>query len=331
MTSEVAFDVLEQILIGLDVKDIIRCKSVCKSWQSFISSPRFIKAHMKKQDRGDRRICSVNSTCKNDESFSGNNMFIVGSCNGLVCVSPRDVKLEVTNPCTRETRELQTPPCRPRSLKTRCGVECMGFGYDASTYDYKVIAGFRNSKRKLFYLLTLKSNIWKVIGEVKYMTLTNRSGILCGGALHWIMLGKKKKKVIISLDLSTEEFEEIPLPTEAHRFYSPRLCVIEGCLCLYIDSFASSSKKWVMKNNKWELYYYNDKSEYDFVYCLQRWHRRVVDSRKTTRYFYTNALAMVVPRSRDHISDSIYVKSLVSPYPHKVCFLLAYIIIYLIN
>ena len=43
----VAFDVVEDILVQLNVNDLLRCKSVCKSWYSLISSPRFVKAHLK--------------------------------------------------------------------------------------------------------------------------------------------------------------------------------------------------------------------------------------------------------------------------------------------
>ncbi|KAM0024959.1 putative F-box domain-containing protein [Helianthus debilis subsp. tardiflorus] len=34
-------DLVELILVRLDVKDLIRFKSVCKSWHSLIASPRF--------------------------------------------------------------------------------------------------------------------------------------------------------------------------------------------------------------------------------------------------------------------------------------------------
>ncbi|MFS8013248.1 hypothetical protein Hanom_Chr14g01330561 [Helianthus anomalus] len=68
-----------------------------------------------------------------------------------------------------------------------------------------------------------------------------------------------RKRVIISLDLSTEEFKEIPLPfvdTKYDRYhFRHRPGVIEECLCLYpYGSPLKTRKKWVMKNNKWEVY-----------------------------------------------------------------------------
>ncbi|GJY17829.1 patatin-like protein 2 [Tanacetum coccineum] len=38
-------EIYEQILVRLDVDDLIRCKSVCKTWKSLISHRHFIKAH----------------------------------------------------------------------------------------------------------------------------------------------------------------------------------------------------------------------------------------------------------------------------------------------
>ncbi|KAI3798959.1 hypothetical protein L1987_34246 [Smallanthus sonchifolius] len=121
-----------------------------------------------------------------DRWLEFNNLHVVGSCNGLVCVSPVDAEFVVTNPSTREQMKLPTPPHPPCFMK---------------------------KKRTLFHVLTLKSNSWKIIGQVKYVFVNGISGILCGGALHWFM-SDENKKVIISLDLSTEEFKEIPQPAD---------------------------------------------------------------------------------------------------------------------
>nr|GEW99336.1 putative F-box domain-containing protein [Tanacetum cinerariifolium] len=86
-----------------------------------------------------------------------------------------------------------------------------------SVYDYKVVmwVGLDNDAVTLFRVLTLKSNIWKVIRQVKYK-LSNPLGILWNGTLHWFMKDcKSMKKVIISFDLSREEFKEIPQPDDS--------------------------------------------------------------------------------------------------------------------
>ncbi|KAD3068994.1 hypothetical protein E3N88_36874 [Mikania micrantha] len=330
--EEVVFDVVEKILVRLDVKDIIRCKSVCKSWQSFISSPEFVKSHLRhayKNDHdrdkiGHRRIGISQLFSNHEISLCANFMYMVGSCNGLVCISIRDAEIKVVNPSTRERRKLRTPDYQPvERLVTIRQVACLGFGYDASTDDYKVIAGFRDwvfEERTLFHVLTLKSSIWKVIGEVKYKNLSNRPGVLCGGALHYFMYAGKKK-VIMSLDLSTEEFKEIPQPLQveydnAEDFFNQRLGVIvdeedNECLCIYSFSSSLFGKKWVMKNNKWEPY--NERRKYDIAHFFSS--RRLVDSQNRTSFIYVHDYGRLVPSDGYSIGASLFVRSLVSPHP----------------
>lgn len=68
-------------------------------------------------------------------------------------------------------------------------------------------------------MLSLKSNVWKVIREVNY-SFTNRFGILCNGAIHWFMNDQDNKKVILSFDLSEEEYKEILQPDDT-RYQCP--------------------------------------------------------------------------------------------------------------
>ena len=136
----------------------------------------------------------------------------------------------------------------------------------------------------------------------------------------WIMGKEKRKKVIISLDLSTEEWKEIPLPPEADDYYNHRLGFIEECLCIYLHySDTLSSKKWVMKNNKWEVYS-NESSKFEVAHLLKP--RPMVDSQKRTNYVYTHDDGRLVPSLGDCIRASMFVKSLVYPHPYKVWFVL---------
>ncbi|MFS7959811.1 putative F-box domain-containing protein [Helianthus anomalus] len=310
-------DVVEQILVRLDVEDLIRFKSVCHSWLYVISSPFFVKAHLKhaymtdhnNPQLGHRRVC-LPTAFGEDMLYSLNLVHILGSCNGLLCVSPRGFKLVVTNPSTREHKKLPTPPYRLCDIHYICSVRevvSWGFGYDSSAADdYKVIAGFMKRKRTgskvtVFHLLTLKSNTWKFIGQVKYWRFCHGvSGILCGGALHWIMTGKKKNEkkkkmnVIISLDLSTEEFKEIPL-RDASLLYEYGdnhilLGVIEECLCIYRSGYPPSTKKWVMRNNKWEVFIDDHcQSKYDIV-CWVILMLRVISGRRIRVVYWSSRI-----------------------------------------
>ncbi|MFS7916371.1 putative F-box domain-containing protein [Helianthus anomalus] len=95
---------------------------------------------------------------------------LVGSCNGLVCIfSYLTWTNLVGNPLTREVRRLNLPSfLLDRSL-------CWGFGHDLSEDDYTVVvADKKGENQTCFYLLSLKSNVWRVIGEMKYRLLTCR-------------------------------------------------------------------------------------------------------------------------------------------------------------
>ncbi|XP_076933798.1 F-box protein CPR1-like [Bidens hawaiensis] len=151
--AELVFDAVEQILVRLDAEDLIRCKIVCKSWRSLISSPSFGKHHLNhshKSDRdnrqlGHRRIGSLATLDEDEEYFSRNKSFIIGSCNGLVCLSTMDLELVVTNPLTRELKRLPTPPYGPHDCFRYGSLALWGFGYDSSANDYKVVVGFREA------------------------------------------------------------------------------------------------------------------------------------------------------------------------------------------
>ncbi|XP_076957809.1 F-box protein CPR1-like [Bidens hawaiensis] len=326
MAELVPHHVIEKILLRLRPKDLIRCKSVCKSWQSIISSFLFVKAHLKHAYMIDRnnpelghRWVSLPIPFDEESLYVLDCIYIVGSCDGLLCVSPDVLEVVVTNPSTREHRKLPPPPYRPHripSISIDRETICWGFGYDSSADDYKVIVGFMRRKRTgsivtNFHVLTLKSAIWKVIGQLKYR-ITGRfacSGILCGRALHWYMKKKYKKTVIISLDLSTEEFKVIRLPGADLLFkfsYSHLLGVIEECLCIYtIDFPPSTKKKWVMKNNKWELYIDDHcQRKYDIVHYWPD---------EDTDYYVDDGT--LVPFNGNHTRAS-FVESLVSPHPH---------------
>nr|XP_043633522.1 F-box/kelch-repeat protein At3g06240-like [Erigeron canadensis] len=287
--AELGFDMLLQILIRLNLEDLIQCKRVCKSWYSFVSDPCFVESHLNRSYANDLNTYGQRKRIIMPESGSCR---IVGSANGLVCVSLNDYdRLLVTNPWTREVKLLPPP-----LYFTRSSTSCWGFGYDSSIDDYKVIVGCtRNEKdHTRFYVFSLKSNVWRLIDRVMYMLYlgSGKSGILCDGGLHWLMRSsyrENEKIVILSLDLSSEEFKEIPLPDHHHDSFSMeetyRLgCSIRGCLCIYNHKSAisesddksagrrkyqyqfpisrtlcsSSNTTWVMRNcnakQSWELY-----------------------------------------------------------------------------
>ncbi|KAJ0806760.1 putative F-box domain-containing protein [Helianthus annuus] len=268
MAKFVHEDLVEQILLRSEVKYLIRFKSVCKSWHSLITSPRFVNRHLKhsyNKDRIDNEIGHRRVTYVDDDQDDNE---LVGSSNGLVCItSSCGFEFSVVNPMTREVTRLIRPlPYMGLSL-------CWGFGYDESTDDYKVIV--KGDNQTCVRVLSLKSNVWRVIEEVKYKFIST-TGILSNGALHWIVEDQNYKKLIISFDLSKEEFKEIPQPADAgyEATYSSHLGIVKECLCIFRRSNCCFLEDlWMMKRynvkESWERLPHNHNMKHDIVHHLK--------------------------------------------------------------
>lgn len=328
--AELLPEILEQILVRLDVRDIIRCKSVCTAWESFISDPGFIKAHLKhsyNNDRndneiGERRIVmarfpyrhTVHQYEVDDRFFDYHYCHLIGSSNGLVCISPSSSEIVVANPSIREVKKLRKPQI------PETGSLCWGFGYDSSIDDYKVILGFKKGADDVtcFQVLTLKSNEWKFIGEVNY-TFISRIGILCNGALHWVMNGaspENNKKVILSFHISKEEFMEIPQPDDA-RFESliggrsaMRLGTMDECLCIL--------RRGLLPYNIWMMKKYNEKQSWEMVDHDCKIKNEAAHCMKELKHYIPHKRSLChktwLCKTRDFIGAPIFVQSLVSPH-----------------
>ncbi|MFS8006121.1 putative F-box domain-containing protein [Helianthus anomalus] len=169
---------LEEILKRLEVRDLIRCKSVCKSWLSLISSSVFIKSHLKHSYHSDRKDVNIKHRriatsihpdylmyrCykAGEQFFNFNDRYLLGSCNGL------------------RLGMYQIPQIPETEFV------CWGFGYDSIKDDYKIVLGFRKGENcTCFQMFSLRSKVWKVIGEVNH-AFVSTTGILCKGMLHWV-------------------------------------------------------------------------------------------------------------------------------------------------
>ncbi|KAI3822983.1 hypothetical protein L1987_10586 [Smallanthus sonchifolius] len=251
---------LEEILKRLEVRDLIRCKSVCKYWSSLISDPLFIKSHLNHgylSDRnnnevGHRRIAIYPDYLMYHQHKIGdqfNDRYLVGSCNGLVCISPRFNEVVIVNPLTSEAKKVPNPQIpKTKSL-------CWGFGYDSIKDDYKIVLGFRKGENHTcFQMFSLRSKVWKVLGEVDYAIIST-VGILCKGMLHWETydISSKQKDVVLSFHLMDEKFWEIPQPDVKYHLYFGQvralmcLGILEDCLCISLPS-SVPHKVWIMKD-----------------------------------------------------------------------------------
>ncbi|XP_071708388.1 F-box/kelch-repeat protein At3g23880-like [Rutidosis leptorrhynchoides] len=315
MTSEVVVDVLEQILVRLDVKDLIRFKSVCKSWHSLISSDRFINYHLN---------CSYNNDLNNYAIGhrrivipSSHTPMMIGSSNGLVCISKQsDGQLLVANPLTRVVKKLQQLPKLFFKMS-----ECWGFGYDSSVNDYKVILGFPIVKTTTcFFMLSLKTNIWQLIRDVNYEPISmSMRGVFLDGSVYWLMINRiNSKKVILSFELSREEFVQISIPNECDQDPDVRLGVIKQCLCIYrpLAYNRKPEMKWVLEKCNAKTLWKRVPNDYgikcDIIHKLKLEDRTSTQDDNNKISIHSGLQYLCI--SGYYVGDPIFVQSLVSPH-----------------
>ncbi|XP_074362777.1 F-box protein CPR1-like [Apium graveolens] len=135
-----------KILMFLPVISLLQCKSVCKTWLSIISNPRFVETHLIESLKKQSVLLDVfrNSiSIHTDETtiyYRLSKLFrwsfeIVCSCNGLVCISNRATNvIYLGNPMTRRFKKL--PPPSDKLDDEYC---LLGFGFDDISNDYKIL------------------------------------------------------------------------------------------------------------------------------------------------------------------------------------------------
>ncbi|XP_017234900.1 F-box/kelch-repeat protein At3g23880-like [Daucus carota subsp. sativus] len=165
-----------EILTRVPTKSLVRCKSVCKSWLSLLSDPKFTKLHceIRAQQNPDDYDCLVASkyttglvsvsrheqTCiLPPDRF--NLMKLIGSIHGLVCLRrDHEDKLWLWNPAIRRAKEFWSPSLQRQGGRIYCWNN-FGFGFDHVRNDYKVVV-FSDSVDRMWsaFLYSSNSDTW---------------------------------------------------------------------------------------------------------------------------------------------------------------------------
>ncbi|KAM7473291.1 hypothetical protein LguiB_020534 [Lonicera macranthoides] len=242
-------ELLIQILLWLPPKSLLQLRCVSKSWCSLISSPSFIDIHTRNlphvtNTRKLIRHCTTTSPRQevysvffdNQSSFdrdddvkidfpftSTTEYRIVGSCNGLICLSDENMWDDVYttvlwNPAIRRKLTLPLPNIivrNPRSLHV------LGFGFDCKANDYKIVQlSYKNihSLPPSVEVFSVKTGAWRGISSPA--PLYHIGGDLWrqrffNGAAHWVACTQncgQDHSLILSFDMCDEVFREIKLP-----------------------------------------------------------------------------------------------------------------------
>ncbi|RYQ86728.1 hypothetical protein Ahy_B10g106364 isoform F [Arachis hypogaea] len=212
--------VVMEILSWVPAKPLTRLKLVCKSWNSIISDPHFVKLHLHRSPKNAILLFTRTQRLTLDEKakrglvFSSVESFIqnpsstldaqenryslhvqdwvLGSCNGLVCVAhildhPKndicDIWLRLLNPLTGFISE--NSPCLRVNMHN-----AFGFGYDESSDSYKVLAIIWDSSGTVnTQVYSFGGSSWKRINSFPAFPFSSEdNGYFIGGTLNWLAL-----------------------------------------------------------------------------------------------------------------------------------------------
>ncbi|XP_038680683.1 F-box/kelch-repeat protein At3g23880-like [Tripterygium wilfordii] len=269
-------DLVLDILTTLPVKALKRFRCVCKAWCDLFGNTDFIHAHCIKQTTLEKERFFVNHYDKTDDECNSvisifesdcdevlnftetiripfnevflNDPFIIGFCNGIVCVSDDVKNIGFWNPATREYKPL--PPLIP-SIEPPDDVDWnmhskwkLGFGFDQRTNDYKVLS-FVLTYFEVYavsvdeaQLYSLKSNSWREIPSFPVFAGDFERGSVCfKGNCHWLGYRDgpgyvfEENPYILSFNMADEKFEEFELPVFGPlNYYIVKLVMVSGSL-----------------------------------------------------------------------------------------------------
>lgn len=279
-------EILEEILLRLPVRSLLRFRTVCKSWCATIADPRFVRCHAELSSMARRTSLLVLPRGKLQpwQRMGGVEMFSYPGhgavaelvyenfwttdvvpwtrplhCDGLVVILTTRSQIFVCNPATREFVELPSgsPDC--------CIFEKVGFAADPSTRERKLVRCFYRHREGTAYsvgceVFTLGSRAWRPVADPPYAVLS-RAPVCLPGAVYWAGLAFAASTMegrIVRFSLSDEAFTVSPIPP-CSKVVQPHDCMTElaGKLC-YAHAPGSAVELWMAEDGvqlEWSLRY----------------------------------------------------------------------------
>lgn len=181
-------------------------------------------------------------------------------CNGIICLveafhNPNDTII-FFNPTVGEFKFLRTPGLRPKFLHSGSG-----FGYDSKANDYKYVKLFSplyHPPEAKAFVYSMRNDSWR---EIK-IDLEGKScwvkpqGVYCNDVYYWWNVGSSNSEgMVLSFDMSNEEFRTIALPDHVHEgnMKTRKLALWKGSVVFLFSPvnswFSTTFEMWVMVNN----------------------------------------------------------------------------------
>ncbi|GAU20087.1 hypothetical protein TSUD_381790 [Trifolium subterraneum] len=279
-------EIIEDILSRLPIKFLIQLQSVCKPWKSLISDPKFAKKHFRLSTTRHHLVLAhtnlsrvyvltdyllssvftdaiqLNCLLPFREHIIGSG----GSCHGIICFqlnrnyqNYQNLAL-LWNPSIRKFMKLPSSFDNPtQEVELYCTNFGFGYVYDHfnDNYIYKVVAvnhydAYRSdndviSKTRV-KVYTLGTSSWRMIQDFPYGIPLHPCGTFVSGTVNWwVTNGSHTSRVIVSLDLDKESYQEIMQPNYGVGIEVTRtLGVLRDCLSTVARS-DTFSDVWLMK------------------------------------------------------------------------------------
>lgn len=280
MSDYIPNEILIEILAKLPVVSLLRFTSVCKSWYSLITSPSFVAKHLNHSKTNSDKLliglfCVIEKRaqyllCRDDGNFGDEyseldfprGYWVVGSCNGLLCLCDNDdndgTNIVVWNPSIRKSVALPRidyPQGPPRLV--------LGFAAHPTTHEFMVVSIVHTlvlpdqervpSKVGVY---TQGGGSWRAICSASPPfndVLLHRHAIVVDGILHWraynSVVVSGSCSVIVTFNTVTEAFSEMLLPSVLTNRRGIRLSVIGESLAVICRGQMGRDTwcVWVMK------------------------------------------------------------------------------------
>ncbi|XP_050238337.2 F-box/kelch-repeat protein At3g06240-like [Mercurialis annua] len=187
--------------------------------------------------------------------------FVTCCCDGIMCIALCD-RLFLWNPKTCQHKMLSLPdPDNNFPYRTW---EAVGFGYDSSVGDYKLVRvpsgreGSVASKNRGVYVMTLNSNLWRRTAiEFPYFVDPGNNGQAVSspdGNVYWFARVAQTPVdiVLVGFNLARETYQQLALPPNVDNADNLMLGVLGGCISVGSSNKANECFQiWIMKGETW--------------------------------------------------------------------------------
>ncbi|KAJ4845583.1 hypothetical protein Tsubulata_049785 [Turnera subulata] len=294
-------EIISDILSRPPIESILRCRSVCKSWNTLIKNPSFTEIQLNRtrtlpcqailqlrygntllllnfQNRTIKKIPFKQMKLPAHMEFKLSGSLVISSCNGLLCIAPK-MKIDPVLVCNPMTRECLALPSS--ELKMRYTSHQLGFHYDPSSSRYKVIREYKYRENEVsrFQILSIGDSSWRELASPQYvLDCVFRAAVYWNGAFHWKIQEEDHRRgnnCILSFDLGEEAFFTIPYICQENPGPSNyEIRAFGGNLNLVDRSNLQLMRMWKVAGNKVQ----------GFSICLQREFRVCVPRRLVSGY-----------------------------------------------